>query len=596
MTEITQVDVLVSGAGPVGLYFSYLMALRGHSVYCLDPKIGPTDQSRALLVTSRTMEILEGKGLAGEFLADGFISSGIRVFRDTLFPHMTAVMQSRTEYILTDHLEKSTSCQVHWENELISYTQDDEKVISIVLDKKTGQEHKVQSRYIIGADGSHSRVRKGCPDFTYEGVAIDTKFFLADLTIEGENIKNMRDRMNMFVTHLGFMGMVPINPCSKEKEKEHVFRVFANLEAYQRSETNQNNSTHGLTKKNEAPTLEFIQSFIDKATAPLKFETKDLIWSSYFKINERMANNYRHKRAFLMGDAAHCHSPAGGQGMNLGLQDADNLAWKLSDVLNGYAVHPDELLDSYHAERYPHASATIKTTGNATQTGLSEGYIMKTIRETAIQAAFVIPQIREYAFKNTMQLYVTIDASTSKILGTSDKGLIKPGYFLPDTEPLRQHKFGKRLGIIPRLNLRETLIQNDKFAVIFIGTCYSGANPNKDLMAAFWKYARSYPVKRIVVESSWHVHFNHYPDFVLQQEEHDAQSSFYSEERLDSTLSLTSRSGLLSYFPKYLSGPTPSAVLFVRPDLYVAQSKIVYNKDDLKAAMEYLNVIYVNKE
>ncbi len=191
---------------------------------------------------------------------------------------------------------------------------------------------------------------------------------------------------------------------------------------------------------------------------------------------------------------------------------------------------------------------------------------------------------------------MTIDASTSKILGTSDKGLIKPGYFLPDTEPLRQHKFGKRLGIIPRLNLRETLIQNDKFAVIFIGTCYSGANPNKDLMAAFWKYARSYPVKRIVVESSWHVHFNHYPDFVLQQEEHDAQSSFYSEERLDSTLSLTSRSGLLSYFPKYLSGPTPSAVLFVRPDLYVAQSKIVYNKDDLKAAMEYLNVIYVNKE
>ncbi len=81
MTEITQVDVLVSGAGPVGLYFSYLMALRGHSVYCLDPKIGPTDQSRALLVTSRTMEILESKGLAGEFLAEGFVSSGIRMYR-----------------------------------------------------------------------------------------------------------------------------------------------------------------------------------------------------------------------------------------------------------------------------------------------------------------------------------------------------------------------------------------------------------------------------------------------------------------------------------------------------------------------------------
>lgn len=112
---------------------------------------------------------------------------------------MTIVMQSKTEEILTRHIKDETDCTVHWSTEFVSYTQDDEKVVSVVLDKTTGQEHKIESRFIVGADGSHSRVRKGNPEFTYEGIAVTTKFFLADLSIHGENIESMMDRMNTFM-------------------------------------------------------------------------------------------------------------------------------------------------------------------------------------------------------------------------------------------------------------------------------------------------------------------------------------------------------------------------------------------------------------
>ncbi|RCH97760.1 hypothetical protein CU098_005566, partial [Rhizopus stolonifer] len=559
------------------------MSLNGHSVYCVDPKVGPTDQSRAIGVTSRTMEILEKSGLAGEFLEDGFVSSGFRMYNkgtlvgqmdsigDTPYAFMTVVMQSRTEYILNKHLEEETEYPVHWETELISYTQNDDKVTSTVLDKRTGLEHTIESKYIIGADGSHSRVRKENSAFTYDGVAIDTKFFLADLNVKGEGFENRLDKGNMFMTPLGFMGMVPFQSCLDGNKP--AFRIFGNLEAYSVKEKG-SRPTHGLIKTEEAPSLEFIQSFVDEAAAPFKFELSNLIWSSYFKINERIVNTYRHKRAFLMGDAAHCHSPAGGQGMNLGLQDADNLAWKLSIVLKGHAIRPDELLDSYESERKPQAEETLRSTGNATKGGISSGYFASALRNIFMSTALYVPRIREFLFKTTMQQLVTIDSTHSKILGISDKGLIQAGHFLPNTGTIRLRTLEKRTAQLKRLNLREIMIGLNKFSIILIGTSPSGTNPNSQLIEAFWNLARLYPVKRIVIESSWHTHFNRYPDFVLEEEKQDG--SFYAEENMDSPVSVTKSVGLSYLFPKYTNGPTPSVLLFVRPDFYVAQSKVVY--------------------
>ncbi|CAO3685926.1 unnamed protein product [Rhizopus stolonifer] len=575
------------------------MSLYGHSVYCVDPKVGPTDQSRAIVTTSRTMEILEKSGLASEFLEDGFISSGARMYNkgtlvgqmdsvgDTPYAFMTVVMQSRTEYILNKHLEEKTEYPVHWETELVSYTQNDDKVTSIVLDKRTGLERTIESKYIIGADGSHSRVRKGNSAFTYDGVAIDTKFFLADLNVKGEGFENRLDKGNIFVTPLGLMGMVPFQSCLDDNKA--AFRIFGNLESYNIKETG-SQPTHGLIQKEEAPSLEFIQSFVDEATAPFKFELSNLMWSSYFKINERIVNTYRHKRAFLMGDAAHCHSPAGGQGMNLGLQDADNLAWKLSIVLKDHAIRPDELLDSYQSERKPQAEETLRSTGNATKGGISSGYFASALRNIVMSTALRVPRIREFFFKSMMQQLVAIDSAHSNILGISDKGLIEAGHFLPNTGTVRLRTFEKRTSQLKRLNLREMMIGLNKFSIIFIGTSPSGTNPNIQLIEAFWNLARPYPVKRIIVESSWHTHFNRYPDFVLEEEKQDG--SFYAEESMDSPVSVTKSVGLNYLFPKYTNGPTPSVLLFVRPDLYVAQSKVVYCQNDLEQALSYLDTLF----
>jgi 2-polyprenyl-6-methoxyphenol hydroxylase-like FAD-dependent oxidoreductase len=117
---------------------------------------------------------------------------------DTSFPHMTILMQGKTEEIINNHIEEETETKVHWATELVSYTQDDTCVTSLVRNNDTQQETVIESTYIVGADGSHSRVRKANPDWTYDGAAILTKFALADLTIRGENVKNMMDKMNFF--------------------------------------------------------------------------------------------------------------------------------------------------------------------------------------------------------------------------------------------------------------------------------------------------------------------------------------------------------------------------------------------------------------
>ncbi|KAI9475716.1 MAG: FAD binding domain-containing protein [Benjaminiella poitrasii] len=335
-------------------------------------------------------------------------------------------------------------------------------------------------------------------------------------------------------------------------------------------------------------------------TAPLKFELSDVIWSSIFRINERMANGYRRKRAFIAGDAAHCHSPAGGQGMNLGLHDADNLAWKMSDVLKGIASNPEELLDSYSAEREPHAKSTIEATSTATQTGLMANFVADAARTVIVSSMLKIPYIAQMGFKTVMQLQVTVDPSVSKFMGVSDKGLIQAGQFLPDTGTLRKsiiirHKAPHKK--IERLTLREALIDNKSFTVAFIGTCLSGTLPNWALMEKFWKDTRVYHpyVRRLVIESAWHTRLiGRYPKYITEDEYSIAEESFYSEERIDLPISVTNRVGLYPLLSSYFASEKPaSVVLFIRPDLYIVQAKLVTNETQLDEALSYLSSLYI---
>jgi 2-polyprenyl-6-methoxyphenol hydroxylase-like FAD-dependent oxidoreductase len=118
---------------------------------------------------------------------------------DTPFPHMTIIPQGTTEQVLYRRLNSDTNCKVNWNTELVSYVQEESRVIAVVKDRTTQQEETIESKYIIGADGSHSMVRKGNPDWTYEGTALKNKFAIADLTIHADDIEELINRNTVFM-------------------------------------------------------------------------------------------------------------------------------------------------------------------------------------------------------------------------------------------------------------------------------------------------------------------------------------------------------------------------------------------------------------
>ncbi|KAI8370047.1 hypothetical protein EDC96DRAFT_440202, partial [Choanephora cucurbitarum] len=242
------------------------------------------------------------------------------------YAHNTVIMQSKTEEAFYNRIIKDTSCKIHWNNELISYAQDDNKVISIVRDIHTGEKRTIESKYIVGADGTHSAVRKGSPDWTYLGATINTKFALADFHLKGDDLEDAFSKFNLYLSNnstwylitkrrvciqMKFMskycivdafGMVRVNAIHDQGERP-IIRVFGNLEAFERKAEDGGASTHGLRDKSEEvpPNKKEIQEWMDRMCAPTKYEIDELIWSSYFRVNERIANGFRRKRAFLVG-------------------------------------------------------------------------------------------------------------------------------------------------------------------------------------------------------------------------------------------------------------------------------------------------------
>ncbi|KAI8976155.1 FAD binding domain-containing protein [Pilobolus umbonatus] len=598
-------DVIVSGAGPVGLFFTYIMGKHGHSVYCLDPKSGPTDQSRALMMTSRTMEILERHSIADDIVEESNTLNGVRIFHkgslinevdsfgDTPFPHGTILTQARTEHILKKGVETETSIKIHWECELVSYEEDEHGVLSKVYDHNEKKEKVIRSKYIVGADGCHSTVRKCNPQWTYKGISIATNFFLADITLKEDHLERFMDKMNTFTLSNYIMGIAPIQFPQKGESSAVIFRVFGNLESYAVKETVERGGdfTHGLVKSNTAPDMEFVQGWINRIASPQSFEVESILWSSYFKVNERIANGFRKNRAFLIGDSAHCHSPTGGQGLNLGLQDADNLAWKLSHVLKKYVIAHERLLDSFNTEREIHAKNTIKQTGTATKAAMAEGTIISHIRIIVMTIILAIPYIRQTTFSAMMQQKLTLH---SDIMGTSDTPLIKEGVFIPESAPLRR-KIIKRMGRsqMERIPIREILKRTDQYTLILLCTGHPRNRPNTEMIQHFWKSRRSYPMKKVIVESSWHSRTNRCPLFVDDNEIEMATDSFYIEENMEVSDSITKRVGLFPLLSKYFKDSNPpSALVIVRPDLYVAQASIIRSVSDIETSLFLMDSLY----
>jgi 2-polyprenyl-6-methoxyphenol hydroxylase-like FAD-dependent oxidoreductase len=328
--------VLICGAGPTGLTLACELVRRGVEVRIIDELPKPTTQSRALAVQPRTLEIFERMGVLDSFLEKGLKVTQINLYHharkefelkfdviESAFPFLLSIPQADTEKILIHHLEL-LGCHVERGVRVLSIQKG-----CAFLHHPDGNEELFSPKWIVGCDGAHSQVRHNL-NFSFKGIKLPELFALADLTLEGPLIHS---EGHFFFENEGVFAFVPLT-------ESNTFRMILPLK--------EQISPEQLTQ-------DFFSNFLQKRAPYL--HVKKTSWTSLFSIHRRIAPSFRKKNVFLAGDAAHIHSPAGGQGMNTGIQDAYNLAWKLALVHQGRGHHI--LLKSYNQERYPIAQKVL---------------------------------------------------------------------------------------------------------------------------------------------------------------------------------------------------------------------------------------------
>lgn len=363
MTSATQ-DVLVVGAGPVGLTLANELLRHGVRCRLIDSAPCATQQTRALGIMPRTLELLAKMGVAQTAIARGLktsvfspYSDGKRLTRidfrehllDTPYPYVLMLPQHETEAVLTDHLQRQGGA-IEWQVELINVTQD-EQGVEALLRHPDGHEEHAHSGWLVGCDGAHSTVRH-LLGLDFVGMAFEQSFAVGNVRLTWEL---PYDEIFAFVHRGSFIAYFPMvnGRC----------RVVIAYEL------------------DQAPTgdvtLDEIQHMIDTC-GPAGARASDPADLGRFHVNQRRAEHYARGCIFLAGDAAHIHSPIGAQGMNTGMQDAFNLGWKLTLMVKGQASQ--HLLSSYEAEREQVGEALIQGTGRATRLVLTRNPLLVTLR------------------------------------------------------------------------------------------------------------------------------------------------------------------------------------------------------------------------
>jgi len=333
----TDTQVLVVGAGPVGLFMAAELNRHGVSCRIVDKNGGPTHDTRAATIQARTLEILESVGLADEFVHLGNTCHAMATYTsdhklikyltfdelDSAFPFVLLLPQSQTEHVMVRHLAR-LGTEVERRVELVAFKQDEHGVHATLQSSDGGQETANVS-YLIACDGAHSRVRHAL-SVPFSGDDYPTDFMTADVQVDW---KLPRDEQAFFFAAEGMLAFFPL-PRGRAALVADIGPAL------------------GDHPQLGEPALEDLQAIFNARTPGGVLG--DPIWRAYYRVHCRQAERYQVGRAFLVGDAAHVSSNIGGQGMNTGMQDAYNLGWKLGLVLN--ARSPASLLDSYHPERY----------------------------------------------------------------------------------------------------------------------------------------------------------------------------------------------------------------------------------------------------
>ena len=373
-------DVLIVGAGPVGLFLANECARRGLRYRIVEAHATLSEHSKALAIFPRTLEIFDMAGVAGPFLEKANRATRVAIVahqrglahirfapEESPYRFIAMVPQDVTEKLLAEELGRRSGA-VEYETSFVSAVERD-GLVSATLDNK-GEREELTAKFVIGCDGAHSTVRH-LLKLPFEGAAYDALFMLADIQT---NDVLPADELQLCPSESGPAAIFPMSATRR--------RVVATVDA----------------PEGEAPSLDLVRKILTER-APAGIEAQALHWSSYFRIHHRHAGQLRVGRMFIAGDAAHIHSPFGGQGMNTGLHDAWNLVWKLDLALRGRGNAT--LLASYEAERLPVIRHVIETTHRLTRAMGTANRLAQTVRDAVIPVVSRLPPF-QHAFVQTL--------------------------------------------------------------------------------------------------------------------------------------------------------------------------------------------------
>jgi 2-polyprenyl-6-methoxyphenol hydroxylase-like FAD-dependent oxidoreductase len=362
-------DVIIIGGGPTGLSLACQLVRHGIGFVVVEKNEGVTKYSKALGVQARTLEIYEQMGLASKAIERGAIAGKVRLLEGgevrgemplseigeglSAYPYMLLLEQSRNEELLYEYLQQHGR-EVLWQTELESFSQHAGGVTARI---KTagGESQTVEAKYLVGCDGARSSVRQDL-GLTFEGSTFERLFYVVDAQIDWEL---PHDAIQICLAREVFTAFFPM----KGDKRYRIIGTFP----------------EGVEKEGGEVVYEEIEEQI-REEAQLSLEISQVNWFSLYKVHSRRVNKFSEGRCFVAGDAAHIHSPAGAQGMNTGIQDAYNLAWKLALVIKGQA--DEKLLETYNEERLENAKRLLETTDRFFEFAAGSNWLMSLIRTT----------------------------------------------------------------------------------------------------------------------------------------------------------------------------------------------------------------------